>query len=157
MERSPLLGIGYASEFFKDLGKFFVLKMRRKNQEKIGDSLDVHSPRSQWGIPSEPYALFTSSFDKTQRTLRVEIIGKGFGLEGGGLESSKVELFRKRLQKAKHFWIGEVATELSGNIKGGSMSLKNYWEYFYLGTKETITLHGVYWLFPTLEQFPNLI
>ena len=51
-----------------------------------------------------------SSFDRTQRTLRVENIGKGIGLEdggfggGGALESSKVELFRKRLLKAILNW-----------------------------------------------------
>ena len=35
------------------------------------------------------------------------------------------------------------------------MNWKSYWKYFYLGTKESIPLHGVYRLFPTLEQFPN--
>ena len=52
------------------------------------------------------------------------------GLEGGGLwgegalESSKVELFQKRLLKAKHLWIGEVVIELSVKIKGGINELE---------------------------------
>ena len=65
----------------------------------------------------------------------MDLEGGGFGGEGA-LESSKVELFRKRLLKAKHFWIGEVAIELLGNIKGGPMISKNYLKYSYLGTKE---------------------
>ena len=101
--------MGCTSECFQDFGKFLDLKMRRNNLEKTGDSSDAHSRRTRGGIPSEPYALVTSSFERTQWTLRVENIGKGMGLEGGGfggggaLESSKVELFRKRLLKAKHF------------------------------------------------------
>ena len=100
--------MGCTSECFQDFGKFLDLKMRRNNLEKTGDSSDAHSRRTRGGIPSEPYALVTSSFERTQWTLRVENIGKGIGLEdggfggGGALESSKVELFRKRLLKAKH-------------------------------------------------------
>ena len=76
-----------------------VLIIRRNNLEMTGDSSDAHSRRTRGGIPSEPYALLTSSFDKTRWTLRVEVIGGGIALEGGGLggggalESSKVELF----------------------------------------------------------------
>ena len=101
--------MGCITELFQDFGRFFVLRMKRINVEKTGDSSDAHSRRTRGGIPSEPYALVTSSFERTQWTLRVENIGKGIGLEdggfggGGALESSKVELFRKRLLKAKHF------------------------------------------------------
>ena len=91
--------MGCTIECFQDFGKFIVLIIRRNNLEMTGDSSDAHSRRTRGGIPSEPYALVTSRFDRTQWTLRVEIIGGGIGLEGGGfggggaLESSKVELF----------------------------------------------------------------
>ena len=84
------------------------MKLRRNSLEKTGDNSDAHSRRTRDGIPSEPYALVTTSFERTHWTQRVENIGKGIGLEdggfggGGALESSKVELFRKRLLKAKH-------------------------------------------------------
>ena len=70
----------------------------RKSLEKTGDSSNAHSRRTRGVIPSEPYALVTSSFDRTRWTLLVENIGGGIKVEGGGLggggalESSKVEL-----------------------------------------------------------------
>ena len=70
-------------------GKFLVLRMRRNNLEKTSNSSDAHSRRTLGGIPSEPYALDTSSFDRVQWTLRVENIGKGMGLEGGGSEEEE--------------------------------------------------------------------
>ena len=72
--------MGCTSECFQDFGKFLDLKMSRNNLEKTGDSSDAHSRRTRGGIPSEPYALVTSSFDRMQWTLRVENIGKGIGL-----------------------------------------------------------------------------
>ena len=117
--------MGWISECFQDEGKVFVLKTRRKSLEITGDSSDAHSRRTRGGIPSEPYALVMSSFDRARRTRRIEKMGKGIKLVGGGfggggaLESSKVELFWKRVLKAKHFSNGEVATESSGKIRGG--------------------------------------
>ena len=73
------------------------MKMRWNNLAKTGDSKDAHSRRTPAGFPSEPYALVKSSFYRTQRTQRVENIGKFMGLDGGGfrggglLESFRVE------------------------------------------------------------------
>ena len=88
--------MGCNREYFQKLGKLFVSKMRQNNFEKISSSSDVHSYRTRGGIPTEPYVLVTSSFDRMKQTLRVENIGKGMGLEGGefgcgrALESSEV-------------------------------------------------------------------
>ena len=55
----------------------------------------------------------------------MEIIGGGMGEVGGGLggkgalESSKVELFVNKFEKAIAFSTGVVAIELFGKIKGG--------------------------------------
>ena len=118
----------------------------RNNLEMTGDNSDAHSRRTRGGIPSEPYALVTSSFERTRWTLRDENIGGGIGLVGGGLggdgalESSKVELFRKRLLKAKHFSNGEVAIELSGKIRGGITDFEKLFEMFLLRDQRILLL-----------------
>ena len=82
-------------------------------------------------IPSESYALLTSSFDWTRCTEEtdkcLELVGVGF--EGRGpLESSEVKLIRKGVLNAKHFTNCEVETELLVTIRGEIKELEKLFE-----------------------------
>ena len=114
-----------------------------QSREKRQQLRCAFKQNSRW---NSTRAIRFGQFDRTQRTLRIKNIGKGMGLEGGGfggegaLESSKVELLRKRLLKAKHFWIGEVAIELSGKINGGINEFEKLFEIFLLRDQRILEL-----------------
>ena len=106
----------------------------------------IHAEHEVEFYPSHTLKSRLTSTERMQWTLRIENIGKGMGLEGGrlrgggALEPSKVELFRKMLLKAKHFWIGEVAIELSGKIKGGINEFEKLFEILLLRDQRILVL-----------------
>ena len=117
-------------------GKSFCFENQPKESRQYGWQLGSAFTQNArwntiWTVSLSHIQLRQSMSDLMNRKYGRGIKLLGGGLGGGwALESPKVELFWKRVLKAKRFSNGEVATESLGKIRGGIKEFEKLLEIF---------------------------